>query len=207
MIHGVGSVSPIVHTACMPISMPDVAIHEWPLPYESRLRERALDTIDLVVIHCTELPDMKMTREYGERVHYPELGTGNSGHYYIEENGAVHRFVAPDRVANHTVGYNTRSIGIEIFNVGRYPHWGDSKHQNWTVPYTKAQIESLLALLRRLRTDIPSLRHIAGHEDLDRRLEPASDDPNIMLPRRQDPGPLFPWNEVVPASGLERFKP
>jgi N-acetyl-anhydromuramyl-L-alanine amidase AmpD len=27
-----------------------------------------------------------------------------------------------------------------------------------------------------------------------------------MLPRRQDPGPLFPWDDVVPASGLQRIK-
>jgi N-acetylmuramoyl-L-alanine amidase len=184
---------------------PELIIHDWPLPYEAQLQQRATSTIDLVVIHCTELPDMKMTREFGERVRYADKGTGNSGHYYIEENGAVHRFVADERVANHTVGYNTRSIGIEIFNVGRYPYWGDSKHQAFTVPYTKEQIHSLLALLRKLRTDIPSLHYVAGHEDLDLRLEPASDDPTIMLRRRQDPGPLFPWNEIVPASGLERL--
>lgn len=190
----------------MPIpTPPELVIHDWPLPYEAHLAPRALNTIDLVVIHCTELPDMKMTREFGERVHYPEKGTGNSGHYYIEENGAVHRFVGNDRVANHTVGYNTRSIGIEVFNVGRYPFWGDSKHQAFTVPYTKEQIHSLLALLSQLRNDIPSLRYITGHEDLDLRLEPAADDPSIMLRRRQDPGPLFPWNEIVPASGLERL--
>jgi N-acetylmuramoyl-L-alanine amidase len=186
---------------------PELVVHDWPLPYEASLHARALSDIDLVVIHCTELPDMKMTREFGERVHYPQTGTGNSGHYYIEENGAVHRFVAPERVANHTVGFNTRSIGIEMFNVGRYPYWGDSKHQTFTVPYTKEQIHSLLALLRQLRAQIPSLRYIAGHEDLDRRLEPASDDPAIMLPRRQDPGPLFPWSEIVPAAGLERLVP
>jgi N-acetylmuramoyl-L-alanine amidase len=171
------------------------------------LKHRDTRAIDLVVIHCTELPDMQMTREFGERVHYPDKGTGNSGHYYIEESGAVHRFVGNDRVANHTVGYNTRSIGIEMFNVGRYPHWGDSQHQDFTVPYTQAQIASLLALLRQLRHDIPTLRYIAGHEDLDTRLEPASDDPNILLRRRQDPGPLFPWNEIVPAAGLQRFHP
>ena len=191
----------------MPIATPppDLAIHDWPLPYVAKLHERKLSDIDLVVIHCTELPDLKMTREFGERVHYPELGTGNSGHYYIEESGAVHRFVPSDRVANHTVGYNTRSIGIEVFNVGRYPYWGDSKHQKFTVPYTKEQIASLLALLRQLRAEIPSLRFIAGHEDLDTRLEPAKDDPSIMLRRRQDPGPLFPWNEIVPVAGLERL--
>ncbi len=79
----------------MPVSTPsELVIHDWPLPYESRLQQRALDTIDLVVIHCTELPDMQMTREFGERVRYAD-GTGNSGHYYIEENGTVYRFVAP----------------------------------------------------------------------------------------------------------------
>ncbi|MGH8123234.1 MAG: N-acetylmuramoyl-L-alanine amidase [Rudaea sp.] len=192
----------------MPSSTPaDLVIHDWPLSYEARLHQRSLKDIDLVVIHCTELPDMKMTREYGERVHYPDPGTGNSGHYYIEENGTVYRFVAPERVANHTVGYNTRSIGIEMFNIGRYPHWGDSRYQAFTVPYTSEQIHSLLALLRKLRADIPSLRYISGHEDLDRRLEPASDDPKILLPRRQDPGPLFPWNEIVPAAGLEKLVP
>jgi N-acetylmuramoyl-L-alanine amidase len=190
----------------MPIpTPPDLFIHDWPLPYEAHLTQRSIRSIDLVIIHCTELPDMKMTREFGERVHYPDKGTGNSGHYYIEESGTVHRFVSNDRVANHTVGYNTRSIGIEMFNVGRYPFWGDSKHQSFTVPYTKEQIHSLLALLRQLRHDLPNLHYITGHEDLDLRLEPAADDPEIMLRRRQDPGPLFPWEDIVPASGLVRL--
>jgi len=186
---------------------PELAIHDWPLPYETRLNRRLLSAIDLVVIHCTELPDMAMTREFGERVHYPEKGTGNSGHYYITEAGEVYRFVADDRVANHTKDWNTRSIGIEMFNLGRYPHWGDSRHQAFTVAYTKEQIRALLALLAQLRHDIPSLRYIAGHEDLDTRLEPAKDDPKIQLRRRQDPGPLFPWSDIVPASGLARLHP
>jgi N-acetylmuramoyl-L-alanine amidase len=191
-----------VRNWAMPI---DLAIHDWPLPYESRLQERAIDAIDLVVIHCTELPDMKIAREFGERIHYPEKQTGNSGHYYVETDGTVYRFVADTRVANHTFGYNPRSIGIELANIGRYPYWGDSKHQRFTAPYTKQQIDSLLGLLRQLRQNLPNLKYIAGHEDLDRRLEPASDDPAIMLPRRQDPGPLFPWDLVAPASKLERL--
>jgi N-acetylmuramoyl-L-alanine amidase len=188
----------------MPIDLP---IHDWPLAYEARLEPRALSAIDLVVIHCTELPDMTMAREFGERVRYAATGTGNSGHYYIDTDGSVHRFVAAARVANHTHGYNSRSIGIELSNLGRYPHWGDSRHQQFTTPYTRAQIDALLALLRKLRNELPNLKYIAGHEDLDTRLEPASDDPAVMLRRRQDPGPLFPWDEIVPASGLERFHP
>jgi N-acetylmuramoyl-L-alanine amidase len=185
----------------------DLAIHDWPLPYEARLDSRCLEAIDLVVIHCTELPDMATAREFGERVHYPDTGTGNSGHYYIDVDGAVHRFVADERVAHHCYQYNPRSIGVELANPGRYPHWNDSRHQAFTVPYPPAQIDALLALLRRLRRDIPSLRYVAAHADLDRRLEPASDDPAIMLPRRVDPGPLFPWGRVVPASGLDRLPP
>jgi N-acetylmuramoyl-L-alanine amidase len=188
----------------MPI---DLAIHDWPLPYEARLEERAPAAVDLVVIHCTELPDLKTAREFGKRVRYPATQTGNSGHYYIDSDGTVFRFVADTRVAHHTHGYNARSIGIELSNPGRYPHWNDSRHQAFRVPYTPAQIDALLALLRHLRHELPNLHYIAGHEDLDRRLEPASDDPAILLRRRQDPGPLFPWDAVLPASGLERLVP
>jgi N-acetylmuramoyl-L-alanine amidase len=176
----------------MPIDLPtELSIRDWPLPYESRLHVRPLEAIDLVVIHCTELPDMAMTREFGERIHHAATQTGNSGHYYIDSDGSVSRFVADNRVAN----------------IGRYPHWGDSRYQTFSVAYTKQQIDALLLLLRQLRHDLPNLKYIAGHEDLDRRLEPASDDPAIMLPRRQDPGPLFPWTDVVPASGLQRMIP
>jgi len=188
----------------MPIDLP---IHEWPLPYESRLEQRAPGAIDLVVIHCTELPDLQTAREFGERIHYAATQTGNSGHYYIDTDGSVHRFVAAERVANHTRGYNSRSIGIELSNIGRYPYWGDTKHQAFTTPYTQAQIDALLALLRQLHHALPNLKYIAGHEDLDTRLEPASDDPTIMLRRRQDPGPLFPWDRVEAASGLRRLRP
>ncbi|HEY7873180.1 MAG TPA: N-acetylmuramoyl-L-alanine amidase [Rudaea sp.] len=188
----------------MPLDLP---ILDQPLPYVARLERRPLSAIDLVVIHCTELPDMQMTREFGERIRHEKSQTGNSGHYYIDTDGTIYRYVPDDRVANHTFGHNPRSIGIELSNVGRYPHWGDSQHQKWTTPYTKAQIDALLALLRQLKSELPNLNYIAGHEDLDTRLEPASDDPKIMLRRRQDPGPLFPWQDIVPASGLERFKP
>lgn len=187
--------------------MAALAIDNWPLPYEERLTTRPPSAIDLVVIHCTELPDMKTARVYGERIHYPTTQTGNSGHYYIDLDGKVFRFVADTRVANHTFGYNPRSIGIELVNIGRYPHWGDSRFQAFTVPYTAAQIESLRALLRQLSNDHANLHWIAGHEDLDRRLEPASDNASTMLPRRQDPGPLFPWAEVLKGSVLQRLSP
>ena len=175
----------------------------WPLPYEALLEARALADIDLVVIHCTELPDLAMARDYGERIHY-EARTGNSGHYYIDRDGTAHEFVRPERVAHHTRGYNPRSIGIELVNTGRYPHWYDSRHQAMAEAYPPAQIVSLIALLAQLRCELPNLNYIAGHEDLDTEMVAASDDPDIQVQRKHDPGPLFPWPEVLAASQLQR---
>lgn len=193
----------------------NVTIHPWPLPYEERLDPRAHDQIDLVVIHCTELPDLAMAREYGERVLYPERadgsgGTGNSGHFYIdndggERDGSVHMFVRPERIANHTRGCNPRSIGIELVNTGRYPDWFDSSHQAMDEPYTDAQIEALIALLNALCEELPNLQWIAGHEDLDTAQVAASDDPTRTVARKRDPGPLFPWTQVLAGMPLQRL--
>jgi N-acetylmuramoyl-L-alanine amidase len=176
------------------------------LPYEARLDERSLSQIDLVVIHCTELPDMAMAREYGERVLY-ESDTGNSGHYYIDRDGTVLQYVSLPRIAHHVRGYNARAIGIELVNTGRYPDWHDSRHQGMHEPYTEEQIASLIALLRKLQQELPGLRQIAGHEDLDRTTAPASDDPSTQVPRKRDPGPLFPWASVLDAVELQRLIP
>ena len=179
-------------------------LHDWPLPYEERLEERKPAQVDLVVIHCTELPDLATAREYGERAHY-DAGTGNSGHYYIDRDGTVHVFVHDGRVAHHTRGYNARSIGIELVNTGRYPDWLDTRRQVMTEPYTPAQVDALVALLARLRAELPNLAYIAGHEDLDTAKVPATDDPTREVFRKRDPGPQFDWARVVRDSGLKRI--
>ncbi len=180
------------------------SIHEQPLPYVDILPERPVEAVELVVIHCTELPDLATAREYGERVLHPS-GAGNSGHYYVDRDGAVYRYVPGTRVANHVRGHNPNSIGIELVNLGRYPHWWDSQHQQMTEPYSATQISALRALLAGLRRDFPNLRQIAGHEELDTALMPASDDPSLEIHRKLDPGPLFPWTEVLEGSGLTRI--
>jgi len=185
---------------------PDPAMHLWPLPYEERLEARPTARIDLVVIHCTELPDLAMAREYGEReVH--ASGTGNSGHFYIDRDGSIHVFVKPERMAHHTRGYNERSVGIELVNTGRYPDWLDTRHQAMDEPYTDAQVDALVQLLQRLRRDIPTLEFIAGHEDLDRDRVPASNDPDQQVSRKRDPGPRFPWSRVLDQVPLARIRP
>jgi len=185
---------------------PDPAMHLWPLPYEERLEARPTARIDLVVVHCTELPDLAMAREYGEReVH--ASGTGNSGHFYIDRDGSIHVFVKPERMAHHTRGYNERSVGIELVNTGRYPDWLDTRHQAMDEPYTDAQVDALVQLLQRLRRDIPTLEFIAGHEDLDRDRVPASNDPDQQVSRKRDPGPRFPWSRVLDRVPLARIRP
>lgn len=182
-----------------------LTIRDELLPYVERLQTRALAGIDLVVIHCTEVPDLATAREYGERIVHAS-GTGNSGHYYIDRDGSVFRYVPDDRVAHHVRGHNQHSVGIELVNAGRYPDWFDSRNQTMTEPYPTAQVDALLALLAHLRGTLPNLRAIAGHEDLDTGTVAASDDPSRQVRRKLDPGPLFPWQHVMDRCGLRRLE-
>lgn len=174
------------------------------LPYASRLAQRSLETIDFVVIHCTELPDLAAAREYGERVIY-DSGTGNSGHYYVDRDGCIERWVPDDRIAHHVRDHNAASIGIELVNTGRWPHWYDSRRQQPDEPYPDVQIAALVTLIAQLRQRLPNLWGIAGHEDLDRATVAASDAPQRQVRRKVDPGPMFPWPQVLSATGLPRI--
>jgi len=183
----------------------DPSVRIAPLPYEDSLEARAIEQIALVVIHCTELPDLAMAREFGERILHADSQTGNSGHFYIDRDGSIVRYVRPERVAHHVRGCNPRSIGIELVNIGRYPDWLDSRHQAMEEPYTDAQIAALIALLNSLRDELPNLQWIAGHEELDTARVPASDDADKTVARKRDPGPLFPWKRVLDATPLRRM--
>ncbi len=159
-----------------------------------------------MVIHCTELPDLATTREYGEKIHYEGSGTGNSGHFNVDRDGAVFCWVPPERVAHHTAGFNERSIGIELLNLGRWPDWFNTGSQNMTEPYPAQQISSLSALLARLQQQIPTLKWIAGYEDLDQSRIAASNAPGKLVKRKLDPGPLFPWDSVLENTPLTRLE-
>lgn len=182
----------------------DPAWNVAPLAYIEKLEARPIEAIELVVIHCTELPDLAEARVAGERVLYPS-GTGNSGHFYIDRDGQVHVWVPLDRVAHHVRGHNARSVGIELVNRGRYPDWLASGSQRMDQPYTREQIAALRALLRELQARLPNLREIAGHEDLDTEQVPASDNPSRLVFRKRDPGPLFPWRDVLADLPLARI--
>lgn len=167
-------------------------IIEQLLPYHERLKKRNPESIQMVVLHCTELPTLGQAREFGERV-ILEDGTGYSGHYYVDRDGRVYRYVEDDRIANHVVGHNHESIGIELVNRGRYPNWFYSNNQAFEELYTEEQIFAVKELLLELREKYPGISRIARHSDLDTRLIHAEDDPREKVRRRLDPGPLFPW--------------
>jgi len=176
------------------------------LPYASLLEARAIDEVELLVIHCTELPDLATAREYGERIHYPDSGTGNSGHYYIDRDGTTELWVPENRVAHHVRDLNRKSLGIELVNQGRYPDWFHSQRQSMSQTYPDQQIESLQLLIGTLSHRLPSLRLIAGHEDLDLVEVAASDDPALSVKRKRDPGEMFPWRKVMSGCTLERYR-
>lgn len=183
-------------------AMPDTDYN--PLPYVDRLDERSAESIELVVIHATELPDLDTAREYGERIHYENSRTGNSGHFYIDRDGSVAQWVPLERVAHHVRGYNRKSIGIELVNRGRWPDWLNSRRQDWPEDYSEAQIEALIELVEKLRTKLPNLEYIAGHDELDMGVVESSDSPAIKVRRKVDPGPLFPWGAIEASVDLKR---
>ena len=41
------------------------------------------------------------------------------------------------------------------------------------------------------------MRFVADHEDPDREMEQAMNEPTLQVPRKRDPGPLFPWARIM----------
>ncbi|WP_459207373.1 N-acetylmuramoyl-L-alanine amidase [Pseudomonas sp. MLB6B] len=115
-----------------------------------------------------------------------------SSHYLIGDGPAtVYQLVDESRRAWHAgdsqwdgrTWLNSTSIGIEIVN----PGFTDTPQGRIWHPYSEAQIQSLIALLKDIvkRNGIQP-RYIVGHSD-------------IAPLRKQDPGPLFPWKRLADA--------
>ncbi len=183
----------------------NLKIIQRPLSYVQRLDGRSTDQISLLVIHCTELPDLASARQWGEKVVHTESQTGNSGHFYIDRDGSIEEWVPATRVAHHVRGFNSQSIGIEMVNTGRFPDWFQSTRQQMTEPYPGDQIRALTGLLDHLVASLPGLNEIAGHEDLDTSMLPSKDKPGTLIRRKIDPGPRFPWSAIMDRTKLKRL--
>lgn len=154
-----------------------------------------MNEINMIVIHCTELPDLVSARMMAEKILYPSQ-TGNCGHFYIGKSGDCYQWVDINRVAHHVRNHNSNSIGIELCHLGRYPHWYHSESQIITTKYPKKQMTALIDLINHLCNKLTCLKYITGHEQLDRSIVTASDNKNASVRRKIDPGPTFPWKKI-----------
>lgn len=133
---------------------------------------------DMLVLHYTGMAD---AGEALQRLCNPT--TEVSAHYFVFENGHVLQLVPEARRAWHAGkacwtgerDINSASIGIEIANPG---------HDGGLPPYPAAQIAAVVALCRDIinRWSIRADR-VLGHSD-------------VAPLRKQDPGELFPWEEL-----------
>ena len=145
--------------------------------------DRGGTPIDMLVLHYTGMAsaDAALSR-------LCDPAAKVSAHYTIGEDGTVYAHVPEARRAWHAGlsswagvrNVNACSIGIEMVNPG---------HEFGYRAFPPAQIAALKILAREIlaRHAIPAAR-VLGHSDV----APA---------RKQDPGELFPWEELA-ASGI-----
>lgn len=140
--------------------------------------------VEFVVIHYTVSSQSRALHLLTQ----PHL----SAHYLITDDSPARiiQLVPESRAAWHAgvsawqgkASLNRRSIGIEIVNRGAL----DEAQTRWQ-PFQPEQIARLIPLLRGIlaRHDIPP-ENVLGHGEVA---------PN----RKVDPGPLFPWQQLVEA--------
>jgi N-acetylmuramoyl-L-alanine amidase len=74
---------------------------------------RTLDTIDTIIIHCSDTPENRtVTVEEIDQWHRKRGFDMIGYHYFIDIDGNVHQGRTIDKVGAHAKGKNTRSIGI-----------------------------------------------------------------------------------------------
>lgn len=126
---------------------------------------------NFIILHHTAQDSLQQTVKT-----FTKIETQVSAHYVISDNGKVVHMLNDYLRAWHAgtgswgrnTDINSTSIGIELDN-------------NGTEPFSELQMNSLLALLTKLKKDynIPA-QNIIGHSD-------------IAPTRKKDPSALFPW--------------
>ncbi len=135
--------------------------------------------IDTLVLHYT---GMRSAQAAVDRLRDPAAKV--SSHYVVDEDGAIYTLVPEERRAWHAGvsfwrgrrGLNDMSVGIEIVNPG---------HEFGYRAFPAAQIAAVTQLSLGIleRHPIPPC-NVVGHSD-------------IAPDRKQDPGELFPWQELA----------
>lgn len=132
----------------------------------------------MAIIHYTGLESAEQALAW-----LCDPGKEVSAHYVIDEVGRLHHLVDNDKRAWHAglsswegeADINSASIGIELVNPG---------HEFGYKEFPQKQVDVLVALLSDLVAGY-SIRpnHILGHSD-------------VAPGRKQDPGHLFPWQQL-----------
>ncbi|HEY8587742.1 MAG TPA: N-acetylmuramoyl-L-alanine amidase [Rhodanobacter sp.] len=133
----------------------------------------------LIVLHYT---NQHSVQESLDTLRTANRGGPVSAHYLVGADGHIYQLVSDQLRAWHggpgrwgtITDINSASIGIELDNDG-------------STPFAQPQIDSLIRLLGDLTTRLRIPRtQIVGHQDF----APA---------RKDDPGPLFPWQQLADA--------
>ena len=142
--------------------------------------------VSMLVLHYTAIPTCE---ESLLRLSETTNTAGKvSAHYLVDRDGGIYQLVDESSRAWHAgLGswtglddINSRSIGIEIVNVGLTE---DGKRE----PFPDVQIDSVITLCRDIIQRHGILpRNVVGHSD-------------IAPSRKQDPGEAFPWVKLANA--------
>ena len=141
------------------------------------------EPISMIVLHYTALPTCEDALTI---LSSPTNPAGRvSSHYLVDRDGTIYQMVDESKRAWHAGAgswrelddVNSRSIGIEIVNIGLD---AEGKRE----PFPDAQIDAVIALCKDIQERYGiAARDIVGHAD--------------MAPcRRQDPGEAFPWKKL-----------
>lgn len=109
-------------------------------------------------------------------------------HYVIDREGVVESVIPEAMAASHAVGWNQRSIGIELVNNG-----------DGVDPFPRPQIGALLRLIESIRSRHPdvAVERVLRHSDVDRTTFSAARHGRrcSAFRRKLDPGDAFPWDD------------
>ena len=140
--------------------------------------------ISMIILHYTVIPTCE---ESLIRLSETTNVAGKvSAHYLVDRDGSIYNLVDESKRAWHAgLGswtglndINSRSIGIEIVNVGLTE---DGKREQ----FPAAQIDAVIKLCKDIQSR-HTIKHVLGHSDV----APA---------RKQDPGEAFPWKALADA--------
>lgn len=135
----------------------------------SLLIQKTSREIKEIIVHCAATPEYKnFTVEDIDRWH-KERGFNCIGyHYVIYLDGSIHSGRDLNKIGAHCTGHNSKSIGVcyigGVTKDGKTPK--DTR--------TKEQKESLILLLKELKTKFPKAK-IYGHRDFANKACPSFD--------------------------------